>query len=101
MGSLTLIFYLQTPQTASSAEEPLWWGLSLWFHTRMLRVQLGLCLCSWKEERLIKSSLCGCIFLNERHTVTFQQCKSLQVPFVQLPTLIWHCSKTLVRECLI
>lgn len=41
----------------------------------MPKVHLCICLCSWKEECLITSSLCECIFLNERHIATFQQCK--------------------------
>lgn len=73
MGSPTLTFLLQPSQSSRAAEAPLHLGLLLWFHTQMPRVQDCISLCNWKEQCLIKSSLCECIFLNERHVVTFQQ----------------------------
>lgn len=61
------------------------WTFTLVSHTQMARVQLCVCLCSWKEEHLICSSLSECIFLNERLMDIFQQCKEFTSSSCSVP----------------
>lgn len=82
-GGLTLTF---SPHRASEQLNNLLdRTFTLVSYTQMARVQLYICLHSWKEEYLINSSLSKCIFLNSRLVDIFQKCQEFSSSSCSVP----------------